>query len=718
MISIAGGAGDERSRDAARKRAQREDVKEVAIPKCADPERRSRLEANDVAWLMFYFGPDSGVTDPFTYDFTGQQLEMISELGIAFTAGGDKALAASRGEGKTTLFERMTIKYVLKGIVSYAALFAATGALADGSLDTIKTAFEENPLLALDYPEACIPVQALEGTPNRAHYQLVSGHRHDNGQPFERQPSKFKWCGQEIVLPNVPGSPSARAIIAARGLDSAVRGLKKKGRRPDIAGIDDPDTEETVNSEEQAKKLEGRIDKAIGGLGSQTRPISRIMLTTLQNRTCVSYRYTDPRLKPTWKGKRFRWLIAPPENGELWEEYCQIRRSEFEDLAAGKSDDEFCRKSHQFYVSKREAMDAGSIVANPNRFDPRVLEDGSQVEVSALQRYYNEVVRLGAEAVATEYDNDPPEETGPIESGISAGKIQMRLSGYPRRTVPPNCTLLSQGIDLQKAGGHWVVRAWLPDASPFTIDYGFHESHGVTYGSDEGIEHAIRRVILERMESLKSEPYVTADGKPVDVALTLVDSGWQAAAVYQACAEIGLGIYPAKGHGKSHGCATPNFHDIFRRTPDRKPGDGWFMSRIAGNQWLVHCDTDRWKSFEHARWMTAEGKPGAATLFGDMTEEERRFRDKRMPRDAKDHHSYAHHLTAEVEVEETVRGTLKRFWKVKAGRVQNHYLDASYLADVAAAMKGIRLLGQVVKPAGMPPSERPSARDLAARSAQ
>ena len=168
-----------------------------------------------------------------------------------------------------------------------------------------------------------MPVLALENTPNRAHYQLVTGRRHDNGEPYQAVPSRFSWCGQEIVLPNVPGSASAGAIIATRGLDSAVRGFNKRNRRVDVAGIDDPDTEETVNNEEQAAKLEKRIDRAIAGLGGQKRSVARVMLTTLQNRICCSYKFTDPAQKPSWKGRRFRFLVKPPERPDLWARRCR-----------------------------------------------------------------------------------------------------------------------------------------------------------------------------------------------------------------------------------------------------------------------------------------------------------------------------------------------------------------------------------------------------------
>jgi hypothetical protein len=275
----------ERDRDAHRKRNSRAAAKTVVVPACEDRARRERLEADDEEWLRYCFARESGSENPFWYDFTDQQKEMITAIRNAIIHGGDQPIAASRGEGKPTYFERMLLKYTLQGMIRFAVLFAATGSPAQDSLESIKQELETNERLRADYPEVCVPILALENTPNRAHYQLVTGERHDNGQAYESASSRFSRCGQEIYLPKAPGSPSAGAIIATRGLDAAVRGVKKKGRRVDVACIDDPDTEETARSEEQAKKLEDRIDRAIAGLGSQQRRISRVMLTTLQNRT-------------------------------------------------------------------------------------------------------------------------------------------------------------------------------------------------------------------------------------------------------------------------------------------------------------------------------------------------------------------------------------------------------------------------------------------------
>jgi len=650
----------------------------ITIPPCQDPKRRKRLEKNDIKWLLYYFGEGCELDDPFWYEFTSQQTEMIKAIGHAIKHGGDQALAASRGEGKTTISERLLLKYTLTGEVNYSVLFAASGTMAENSLDAIKTAIADNVRLAADYPEVCIPVQSLEGAPQRANTMRVRGHRFDDGKPYDMVQCKFSWCGQEIIFPDVPGSPSARAIIATRGLDAAVRGLKKRGKRPKIAVIDDPDTEDTARSEEQAKKLERRIDAAIGGLGGQQRGVGRVMITTCQSRIAASYLFTDPKLKPTFKGKRFRFLVRQPERVDLWEEYVQLR---LEDLQS--DNDEFCRRSHKFYIDNRKSMDNGAEVSNKYRFDGTKLPDGTKLEESALQRYYNEVARLGKDVVATEYDNDPPEESAVVESGINPTLIQKKVNGYERRMIPPGAILLTQGIDVRKVALHWVIRAWAADGTGHTIDYGIHEVRGTTYGSDEGVDVAVRRAIMERLEATKDCGFMTTTGDRLPVDLTLVDAGWRTDAVYSACYELGTGVMPVMGFGKSSGCVQTNFGDYQRRTLDKKPGDGWFLSR-KGKLWLVCADTDRWKAWEHDRWLTSAGKAGSMQIFGVGSDKPDRMSD-----DQKSHHSYARHICNEIEVEEPYRGVIRRAWKPKSDNT--HWLDASYYSDVAASIRGVRL---------------------------
>lgn len=681
-LGLGPSGGRSREQDAERKRAQSTAKRLVEVPRCADRERREAMEADHVAWLRYYFGDEC--SNPFWYEFTSQQQEMIAAISHAIYVGGDQAIAASRGEGKTTLCERLLLKFVLQGEVNFAVLFASTGPMATNSIDSIKADIEENDRLLADYPEVCVPVRALENTPQRAQYQIVSGWRHDNGERYESVPDKFSWCGNEVILPNVPGSPAAGHIIATRGLDAAVRGLKKKGKRPRVAIIDDPDTEETSRSETQAAKLEDRIDKGIGGLGGQQRAIGRVMLTTLQSRTSVSFKFTSTA-KPTWKGKRFRYLLKPPNREDLWDEYIMLRHADYIAVATGESDDEFCRRSHQFFLDNRKEMEAGAEVANEHRFDGTVLPDGTSIEESSLQHYYNEVARLGPEAVATEYDNDPPEFDEGDEHQLTAIDVQRQVSGYPQGVIPPGCTAITQGIDCRKVALHWVVRAWRDDCTSFVIDYGVEDVTGTTIGSDVGVEMALLRAIRNRFDYLEANPYKTVDDEPVPIHLSLIDAGWMTPVIYQACEAMGTRVRPMMGFGKSQGAVQAKFDGPTRTTKDRKPGDGWFLKRQQGKHWLVCADADRWKAFEHARWLTPPGKPGATSVWGidDVPGD-------RLSTDQKAHYTFGRHITAEAEVEDFDRGRIRRHWKANSNN--NHWLDASYMTSVAANMLGIRVL--------------------------
>ena len=90
-----------------------------------------------------------------------------------------------------------------------------------------------------------------------------------------------------------------------------------------------------------------------------------------------------------------------------------------------------------------------------------------------------------------------------------------------------------------------------------------------------------------------------------------------------------------------------------------------------------------------------------------------------MSNDQKGHIGYAHHITNEREVEEPVKGVIKRCWKAKSDNT--HYLDASCYSNVAANMRGIRIVSSRAAVAEnvaskKSPALRPTLKQLAARS--
>ncbi len=397
--------------------------------------------------------------------------------------------------------------------------------------------------------------------------------------------------------------------------------------------------------------------------------------------------------KPAFSGERIAAIQTWPTRTDLWAQYIDLRQAGKRELTEeGRPRDVFGREAHALYLANFEEMNDGAVLANPYNFESDLLADGTQKQCSSLQRCYDYIADTGMESFQTEHQNDPPEESGPIESGITPTRVQRQLSGYDRRVVPPDCVLITQGIDVRKTMLHWVVRAWRKDGTGFTIDYGTHATTGTVYRLDEGVDIAVKRAILERMERYHETEYTDRDGKPVKLDdLTLIDAGWRTTAVYAACAEAGLGVMPLMGFGKSAGCCQANFSPAQKVTHDRKPGDGWNLAK-KGKLWLVESDADRWKAWEHDRWMTATERPGTMQIFGRVNTDPSRLSD-----DERLHYEYALHICAEVEVEEVVKGVMRRKWKPKSE--SNHFLDASCYADTAANMRGIRLsMTSVAKP--------------------
>lgn len=656
----------ERVRDKLRKKKGRKEDHEVLVRRCKNRARRERLEKDDIAWLMWYFAPESGTESPYTYEFTIQQREMTEAIRAAIVFGGDQALAASRGEGKTTLFERMILKYSLAGLVRFSVLFAATGANAIDSLESIKAELECNDRLAEDYPEVCDPVRALEGTPNRAHYQVITGKRHDNGKAYKLESSRFSWCGQEIVFPNVPGSPSAGAIIATRGLDSAVRGLKKRGRRVDVAGIDDPDTEETASSLEQGKKLEKRIERGIGGLGSQKRRVARVILTTLQNRTCQSFSFTDPAQKPSFHGKRFRFLLKPPDRMDLWDQYVELRKT---DLQNGTN------IAFEFYVDNRDAMDAGAEVANKNRY--------SQGELSALQFYFNEIVRIGKSSVATEYDNDPPDEDELNPDQLTSGLVRRRINGLGPNEIPSLATKLVSFVDIGERNFNWTDMAWTDGCIGDVIDYGLTDVRAGEFNPNTKTRDpkTLELAILSALHDWRTQLLAKYQGRTIDLALADSGSGLHMKAVYRFCREVGPPFYPSKG-----------MKETWRIPTERvKFGDRWALVRQPPDGTLLYeFDSGHWKKFCHERLLTQTfdenliRKVGSLALFSCPPQSQFEIDRKR----------FASQLIGQVWGIKKIGG--KPCWMPREGGV-DHFQDATSGCCLAANICGVKLVADQVK---------------------
>lgn len=674
-VAKRGTSTNDAATEAQRKRDKRADDRVIDIPRVQDWKRRTDLEQDDVAWLRWYFGDGcSSNIEAFTYQFTKQQLFMIESIGRAMDPAsdyGDQSIAASRGEGKSMIARRCLLKYMLQGSLDVAMLIGSTATDAGNSLETLRAEIDGNDRLFADYPEVVAPVRSIAGSPQRASSLLVNGVNEHTNEPYEKVLARFKWSGDVLTFPTVPGSRSYDACLSTAGLEGAIRGYNYRGRRPKLVIIDDPDTEDTSESESAAIKLEKRIDGALGGLGTQTQRIRRIMLTSIQSKTSVSAKFTDPKQKPSWHGVRFRFLITRPTNADLWDKYIQVYQDDFR-LGT--------RHAADFYAENREAMDLGAEVSNPNRKEPH--------ELSALQHYFNLIAILGPDRVAAEYDNDPVDSLAMDSDQIQWQSICKRLNGHKRGFIPRGYTIVTVGCDVGKWKIDWTARAWRPDGRfPITIDYGEVETIGAKRGKDntEGLDEAIAGALVELKENVIGNGWECEAGGFALPKRAYVDTRYRAEAVVEWCL-ANPGWHPVAGHGQSSGTVGGKFSDVFRRTKDRRPCcAGVFEVRRSHNgrqYWHTALDVDLWKRWEHDRWSTPmdrDGKiePRAMTLWGVGDRDV-----QRLVGDEIEHREYAQEICNEYEV----GGKWRAFGP-------NHKLDSSAYADAAAAREGVPMQG-------------------------
>lgn len=644
--------------------------------------RRRNRAIKDVYFFLTTYFPEV-----FYQDFTPQRREMIEAILRAARYGGDQAIAGPRGDGKTRSALYCALFLCVAGQLSFPLVIAKSGPRAKRELRNLKDNLEVNKLFAADFPEIGVPVHALGRWASRARSQTVWGHY-----------TRMEWAEEVVILPDIPSellrengwpkrteSAARGQILSALGIEGPIRGYSVRDVRPDVAILDDVDDRESARSEVQTEQRNLIIEEDVGGLAGPDRTIGRVMLCTLITSDCTAATYTDREKKPSWNGKRYKLVNKWPDREELWDDYMELRRH-------GQLDgDPLAREAHQLYLQKRQAMDAGSEVSNPDRYSRTLCPDGSQLEVSTLQHCYNIVCDRGRDHFDCEYQNNPKEDDRLMERKISAYRVQTQVSGCKRKLIPADVSVITQGIDVGKYALHWVVKAWRADASGFVVDYGVQEVRGTQKGDDDAVDLAIYRALCERRDHVIEDPYIDADQAERPIDMTVIDAHYRENAVLHFIAQAGTRFAPAMGFGQSGDGATRANFRMPSASKDRRPGDHWFLSRQPSGVWIVCMDSDYWKGWLHDRWTTPTTEPGTMMIFGQKSDDPRK-----MSLDQRGHFSFAKHITAEVEAQEVVKGRLVQRFVAKSDT--NHYLDASYMAAVGGSMCGIRLMGN--RPAG------------------
>lgn len=644
----------ERDTDAARKRDKRSESARIEIPAVVNMPRRLEALADPVTFLRTYFA------NRYELDFGPHHRFIIDTVVSRARNGGRQAVAAPRGCGKSELVKGLLVYLMLAELIRFPLAVAATSSLAKRLFRDFRSKFATNQLLYDDFPEVCHPVRCLEGAPQRAARQHIDG-----------KLTNIVWTSSDYVrFADVPGSPFGGVKMAYFGLDAAFRGVNIDGDRPDFVLIDDPETQESANSDDQIAGREETLDKDIAGLAGQQSSMAIVTLTTVQNAKCLSFRLTDRKLKPSHNGVRFGMVRQWPKRMDLWEEYITLRRANQE------GGDEYGKGAIQLYLDNWDAMNDG--VEMLVDYYVEVEIDGVQLVHSAIQQAFNKIADTSLGAYKSEYQNDPDPDEQPDTVGLTAGKVASRISGFLQGDRHPETELVTVGLDIGKYYSHWAKVAWHGNAIGHVIDYGVMETPGMMTADNK---QAVIAALLPALLQWRID--IAADGLP---DFCLIDSGDYTDAIYEFVRQVGGTPFAA-----SKGWDNNRLHMPKQRTADKIPFQECYASHQPTERiWLYNVNTEHWKQWVHERFATAtldENQiPNAGTLSLYAA-----------PGDRRRHLSFSQHIVAEErrDVFEQGKG-IKRKWTVV--NKNNHYLDATALACAAAGCLGVRVVPRIALP--------------------
>ena len=663
---------ERKAREAERNRALSRAGRDIGTPPPVEDEaRRARCAESFRGFCESYF------PGAFHLAWSEDHLRVIDRIERAVIDGGLFAFAMPRGSGKTTLARVAGLWAILYGYRPYVCMVGSAEDQAKSMLDANKREMLSNPLLLADFPEAMYPIRKLENNARRQIGQLCNG-----------RPTYITWSADRLVLPTMEGSPSSGAIITVAGLDSNIRGqqhTKMDGSivRPSLVILDDPQTRQSANSATQTRHRLSILNGDVLGLGGPGVKMAGFMTATKIYADDLADQILDRARNPEWQGECTKLVYAFPDSQEAekhWDRYAAIRA---DSLRAGMNGSE----ATEYYERHRGAMDAGSRVAWPERFN--------HDEVSALQHAVNLKLRDEA-AFYAEYQNEPVAEQAE-EDVLSPEDVCGRSNGRARRSVPVECTHLTAFIDVHDKLLYYTVCGWCEDFTGFVVDYGVYPDQSRSYftlrdarktmgelSPGAGVEGAVQAGLSRLAGELMDRQWRQGEGA-IRIERLLIDSGYLPGVVANVCRLV-TGAMPSKGVGIKAGTKPMS---SYRRRPGERHGHHWYVPNVSKTSEFRHVqiDTNYWKSFVHARLMSAPGDRGALTIFGEPKAQRA------------EHRLFAEHIAGSESWTLTEgHGRIVQEWSVKSSRPDNHWLDCLVGCAVAASMQGAALAGVEGKP--------------------
>ncbi len=628
----------------------------------ANPKREKACRLDLKLFIETY------LPDLFPLAWCQDHLDAIAKLQGCILRGDQYAFAMPRGSGKTTLSIAAALWAIVYGHRRYLMLIGATDEKAEILLSGVKAAIETNDVLAEDFPEVCDPVRRLERIANRAHGQLLDG-----------QPTRLTWTSDEIAIATIEGSVASGSVMRAAGLTgSSLRGPVKylsdgTAIRPDVAILDDPQTDESSISVTQNAQRTRLINGAVLGMAGPKRKIAVVMPCTVISPGDMVERFLDREKNPQWQGSRTKMLLSFPKNEQWWDKYRELRKTSLQAGNGGK-------EATELYKAEQAIADEGAVAAWPERF-----VDGT---ISAIQTAMNIWID-NPRAFMAEYQNDPMSDDPSSDLvELNAEELQKKINQVPRLHVPRECGRVTAFIDVQQQILFYAVCAWDERFGGAVIDYGAYPEQNRAYftAADArpsladrypGMQTAaaIYAGLTDLSNYLLTRVYSQMETKAsLKIERLLIDARYETDTVCKAIRQSPFNslIFPAQGFGIT--AAKVPFSECPLK-PGQRRGRNWILAAPEASRGrVVKVDSNLWKSFTRERLAAPMGEAGCLSLFGSRQA---------------DHQLLSEHLTTEFRTITSGRGRTLEEWAMRPGRNENHWWDCIVGNAVAASVQGL-----------------------------
>jgi hypothetical protein len=443
--------------------------------------------------------------------------------------------------------------------------------------------------------------------------------------------------------------------------------------RPSLVLLDDPQTRDSARSVDQTHKRLELLNGDVLGMAGPGEQISALMTCTKMYEGDLADTVLDRDEYPEWDSECTRLVYSFPTNDKAWEEYFEVRRSD------GKA------PATEFYRRNQAAMDADAQIAWQARYDAK------SGEISAIQHAMNLRKKVGPEAFAAEYQNEPSlQQTS--DQVLTADQVMEKTSGFKRGEIPPACTKLTMFIDIHKEVLFYAVCAWEETFTGYIIDYGtMPDQRRLAFtlaDATRTLGNAFPRAgtdgaIHAGLEQLVSA-YLNRDwsrgGSLMRIERLLVDMGYKPGIVADVKQKAGGAVMMlAKGVGLR---ASRKPIAEYARRPGETIGHYWYIPNVRKTGQFQHVlvDVNYWKRFVHEGFLTAAGDRGCISLFGS---------------DGRHHELIAEHIArSEKWVEVIGPGGVVREWSPWPTRPDNHWFDCMVGCAAAASMVGVKPAGE------------------------